>query len=123
MWPRTWRRTGNAGTQARHLHELRHHYASVLMAGGENPKVVSKRLGHKDVMVTMRVYAHLFAEAEEKTRDVLDAAWGEPGETGRETESSAASGRIPETHAENRRLCRSIHDLGQHHWMFQAENG
>lgn len=83
-----------AGLGARHMHELRHHYASVLIAGGENPKVVSKRLGHKDVMMTMRTYAHLFAEAEEQTRDVLDAAWAVPGET--EGGSSGAGGRIPE---------------------------
>ncbi|MEV6569994.1 site-specific integrase [Streptomyces sp. NPDC051577] len=81
-----------AAVEPRHWHELRHHYASVLIAGGENPKVVSKRLGHKDVMTTMRVYAHLFAEAEEQTRDVLDAAWAEPV-----TESAEAGGRIPES--------------------------
>jgi integrase len=86
-----------AGLPARHWHELRHHYASVLIAGGENPKVVSKRLGHKDVMTTMRTYAHLFAEAEEKTRDVLDLAWAEPGEEATETESPATGGRIPES--------------------------
>jgi integrase len=67
-----------AGVEPRHLHELRHHYASVLIAGRENPKVVQKRLGHKDVMTTLRIYAHLFAEAEEQTRSVLDAAWAIP---------------------------------------------
>ncbi len=86
-----------AGVEPRHWHELRHHYASVLIAGGENPKVVQKRLGHKDVMTTLRTYSHLFAEAEERTRDVLDAAWAEPGETGGEAESSGAGGRIPES--------------------------
>lgn len=86
-----------ADARPRHLHELRHHYASVLIAGGENPKVVSKRLGHKDVAFTMRTYAHLFAEAEEQTRSVLDAAWAVPGETGSEVESSEPSGRIPES--------------------------
>ncbi|MER7813866.1 site-specific integrase [Streptomyces sp. NPDC096153] len=86
-----------AKTGKRHLHDFRHHYASVLIAGGENPKVVQKRLGHKDVMTTMRVYAHLFAEAEEKTRSVLDAVWGAPGETGPTEQSSRASGRIPES--------------------------
>jgi integrase len=68
----------HAGVKERHLHELRHHYASVLIAGRENPKVVQKRLGHKDVMTTLRIYAHLFAEAEEQTRSVLDAAWAIP---------------------------------------------
>ncbi|MFJ1549496.1 tyrosine-type recombinase/integrase [Streptomyces sp. NPDC088246] len=86
-----------AGVEPRRWHELRHHYASVLIAGGENPKAVQKRLGHKDVMTTLRTYAHLFAEAEERTRDVLDAAWGVPEETGGEAESSAASGRIPKS--------------------------
>lgn len=79
-----------AGLRKRHLHEFRHHYASVLIAGGENPKVVQKRLGHADVATTLRTYSHLFAEAEEQTRNVLDAAWGAG-------ESSAASGRIPES--------------------------
>ncbi|MEU7010409.1 site-specific integrase [Streptomyces sp. NPDC046332] len=86
-----------AGVEPRHWHELRHHYASVLIAGNENPKVVQKRLGHKDVMTTLRTYAHLFAEAEEQTRDVLDAAWAEPGETAAQQESPQQGGRIPES--------------------------
>lgn len=81
-----------AGVLGRHWHELRHHYASVLIAGGENPKVVQKRMGHKDVTTTLRTYAHLFAEAEERTRSVLDAAWDEPA-----VGSSETSGRIPES--------------------------
>ena len=66
----------NAGLAPRHWHELRHHYASVLIAGGENPTVVQRRLGHQDISTTLGTYSHLFAEAEERTRDVLDAAWG-----------------------------------------------
>ncbi|MGA6873054.1 tyrosine-type recombinase/integrase [Streptomyces pratensis] len=90
-----------AGVEPRHWHELRHHYASVLIAGGENPKVVQKRLGHKDVMTTLRTYSHLFAEAEERTRDVLDAAWADPAETGVGTEFSATSGRVPESRTDS----------------------
>lgn len=86
----------HAEVEPRHWHELRHHYASVLIAGGENPKVVQLRLGHKDVMTTLRTYSHLFAAAEEKTRDVLDAAWAVPGETA-QVESSATGGRVPES--------------------------
>ncbi|KAA6211747.1 tyrosine-type recombinase/integrase [Streptomyces filamentosus] len=86
-----------ADLSKRHWHELRHHYASVLIAGGENPKVVQKRLGHKDVMTTLRTYAHLFAEAEERTRDVLDAAWADPGETASEEESPQQGGTVPES--------------------------
>ncbi|MCP9205560.1 tyrosine-type recombinase/integrase [Streptomyces sp. NEAU-Y11] len=93
-----------AKAKARHWHELRHHYASVLIAGGENPKVVQKRLGHKDVLTTLRVYSHLWAEAEEQTRTVLDGAWEKArsgllvpeGGAARE-ESPAASGTLPES--------------------------
>ena len=95
-----------AKVKPRHWHELRHHYASVLIAGGENPKVVQKRLGHKDVMTTLRTYAHLFAEAEEKTRDVLDAAWAGAEETVIGVESSTASGRIPESRRPNRTVAQ-----------------
>ncbi|MDX5570397.1 site-specific integrase [Streptomyces sp. ID05-04B] len=86
-------------------HDLRHHYASVLIAGGENPKVVSRRLGHTDVAFTMRIYAHLFAEAEEQTRSVLDAAWAEPDETGGSgSESSEPTGTNPEPAPRERAL-------------------
>ncbi|MBV7671419.1 site-specific integrase [Streptomyces halstedii] len=86
-----------ANVEPRHWHELRHHYASVLIGGGENPRVVQQRLGHKDVLTTMRTYAHLFAEAEEKTRDVLDAAWADVRKAASGAESSETSGRIPES--------------------------
>lgn len=85
-----------AGAPARHWHELRHHYASVLIGGGENPKVVQQRLGHKDVLTTLRIYSHLWAEAEEKTRSVLDEARAK-ARAARPAESSQPDGRIPES--------------------------
>ncbi|MDT0306827.1 site-specific integrase [Streptomyces sp. DSM 44917] len=96
-----------ARTVPRHWHELRHHYASVLIAGGENPRVVQERLGHKDVATTMRIYAHLWAEADSRTRDVLaDARRKARGATmeGTDRKSSASGGRIPESKAPVRAL-------------------
>ncbi|MGK5496649.1 tyrosine-type recombinase/integrase [Streptomyces sp. URMC 125] len=84
-----------AGVRARHGHELRHHYASVLIAGGENPRVVQERLGHKDVSTTMRIYAHLWAEADSRTRSVLEDARRAARE-GLAAESPQPTGRIPE---------------------------
>lgn len=86
-----------AGVAPRHWHELRHHYASVLISGGESPTVVQRRLGHRDVSTTMRTYSHLFAEAEERTRGVLDAAWSNVGQAGDDLETG---GRIPEGRGE-----------------------
>lgn len=41
------------------LHDLRHTHATILLRARENVKVVSERLGHADVTVTLRVYAHV----------------------------------------------------------------
>lgn len=41
------------------FHDLRHTYASLLIAQGENIKYIQKQLGHSSPMVTLNVYAHL----------------------------------------------------------------
>ncbi|MFI8252612.1 tyrosine-type recombinase/integrase [Streptomyces filamentosus] len=56
-----------AGTR---LHDLRHTYASALIAAGKDPKTVAIRLGDT-VGVTMSTYAHLFPEEDEDTRVVV----------------------------------------------------
>jgi integrase len=56
-------------------HDLRHAYASMLIEGGESVVVVARRLGHANPSMTLDVYSHLFADSEERTRSVVDAAW------------------------------------------------
>jgi integrase len=41
------------------LHGLRHSWASLALAAGVNPKVVSERLGHASVSFTLDVYSHV----------------------------------------------------------------
>lgn len=41
------------------LYDLRHTCATLLLASGENPKVVSERLGHSSVVMTLDVYSHV----------------------------------------------------------------
>lgn len=41
------------------LHDVRHSYATAALAAGVPVKVVSQRLGHADVGVTLKVYAHV----------------------------------------------------------------
>ena len=48
------------------LHALRHTHASMLIAGGLDVVSVSKRLGHASPNVTLRVYAHLFRQRDER---------------------------------------------------------
>ena len=41
------------------LYSLRHTCATLLLAAGVNPKIVSERLGHASPMITMTVYQHV----------------------------------------------------------------
>jgi integrase len=60
------------------MHQLRHHYASVLLAGGVDVRALSEYLGHHDPAVTLRVYAHLMPSAETRAlRAVENALAGE----------------------------------------------
>jgi len=56
-------------------HELRHHYASVLLAAGESVVAVGERLGHDDATLVLTTYGHLMADREDHTRKAVDAAW------------------------------------------------
>lgn len=40
-------------------HDLRHFYASALIAGGASVKQVQLVLGHASAVITLRIYAHL----------------------------------------------------------------
>lgn len=54
---RWWREAvARAGVPAIRLHDARHTAATVMLRAGVPVKVVSQRLGHADVAVTMRVY-------------------------------------------------------------------
>ncbi|MFN8009040.1 MAG: site-specific integrase [Terriglobia bacterium] len=61
---------GKAGLTSVRFHDLRHFFASMLIAQGESPKYVSDQLGHSSVQITFDIYGHLFpqakAEASEK---------------------------------------------------------
>jgi integrase len=48
-------------------HDLRHAYASGLIARGESVEIVSKRLGHADSSITSRIYVHVIAEPADRT--------------------------------------------------------
>ena len=47
-----------AGCPSITLRSLRHFHASVALQAGQNPVVVSKRIGHSSPKITMDVYAH-----------------------------------------------------------------
>lgn len=56
------------------FHDLRHFYASALIAANLNPKVIQARLGHATMAETMDTYGHLFPDAEDLGRAAVDQA-------------------------------------------------
>jgi integrase len=61
-----------AGLGAVRFHDLRHTFASQMLAQGETMLAVSKMLGHSTITVTERVYAHLMPDALDAAADRLD---------------------------------------------------
>jgi integrase len=56
------------------FHDLRHFYASSLIAANINPKVIQARLGHATLAETMDTCGHLFADAEDLGSRAVDEA-------------------------------------------------
>ena len=56
------------------LHDLRHFYASLLIRNGGSVKTVQARLGHKSATETLDTYGHLWPDADEQTRAILNGA-------------------------------------------------
>lgn len=55
-----------AGVKRITIHGFRHSHASNLIASGMNIVAVSKRLGHENVEITLKVYTHLLKENEDE---------------------------------------------------------
>ena len=54
------------------LHSLRHSHASWLINNGVNILAVSRRLGHKDVNTTLKIYTHLLEQTDNSMMDKLN---------------------------------------------------
>ncbi|HVL83593.1 MAG TPA: site-specific integrase [Pseudonocardia sp.] len=55
------------------FHDLRHYYASLLIASGANVKVVQARLRHASAATTLDCYGHLWPDSDESTRTAVEA--------------------------------------------------
>lgn len=54
------------------VHDLRHSFASLLINGNVNIKVISQLLGHTNVEMTWNVYSHLYPNAEKEAINYID---------------------------------------------------
>lgn len=55
------------------FHDLRHTYATLMMAAGVHPKIVSEALGHSTVAITLDIYSHVTPGLQESAAKQLDA--------------------------------------------------
>lgn len=63
-----WRSTRTDAGVSYKLHELRHYFASGLIAAGCDVVTVQRAMGHSSATTTLSTYAHLWPTAEDKTR-------------------------------------------------------
>jgi integrase len=55
------------------LHGLRHTYATLALASGINPRIVSGRLGHSTVALTLDVYSHVLPQQDRQAAEAIAA--------------------------------------------------
>jgi integrase len=54
------------------LYDLRHTHATLLLLKGFNPKIVSERLGHVSIRVTMDIYSHVLPNMQEEVTEQIE---------------------------------------------------
>jgi integrase len=54
------------------LYSLRHSCATLLLAAGVHPKIVSERLGHASIVITLDVYSHVLPSMQQTAADKLE---------------------------------------------------
>lgn len=60
-----------AGVSRIRLHDLRHTYATLMLAQGVHPKIVADALGHQSVMTTLDIYSHVDVSMQRAASDAL----------------------------------------------------
>ncbi len=63
-------------------HQMRHYFASVMLADGASIRDVAEFLGHKDAGFTLQVYTHLEQGSHERARKIMDKRMFRPRAVG-----------------------------------------
>ena len=58
--------------KALRLYDLRHTCATLLLSAGVNPKIVSERLGHASVVLTLDTYSHVLPNMQQTATDEIE---------------------------------------------------
>ena len=68
---------GQAGLKGIRLHDLRHTHATLMLKAGVHPKVVSERLGHANIGITLDTYSHVLPGLQEAADERFDRIFEE----------------------------------------------
>jgi integrase len=60
-----------AGLSRVRLYDLRHTTATLLLSAGTNPKIVSERLGHASIVLTLDTYSHVLPSMQKEATEQL----------------------------------------------------
>jgi integrase len=55
------------------FHDLRHYFASLLIASGSDVKVVQARMRHASAKTTLDTYGHPWPDSDDSTRAAIEA--------------------------------------------------
>ena len=70
--------TAEAGLPRLRIHDMRHAMATIMLGQGVHPKIVSERLGHASVNITLDTYSHVLPGLQEAAAEQLDKAFAVP---------------------------------------------
>jgi len=73
-WRLAVRAAGLVPTRDTGTHQLRHRFASLMLAGGVDIKKLSVYLGHGSAGFTLATYTHLMESADVQARKAIEAA-------------------------------------------------
>lgn len=76
-WHPAIRVAGIAPSREAGIHQLRHYYASVMLANGVDIRALAEYLGHSDPGFTLRIYCHLLPSGADRARQAVEAAFAD----------------------------------------------
>jgi integrase len=68
-----------AGVRPLSLHKVRHTHAALPLGANVHPKVLSERLGHASVGITLDTYSHVLPNLREEAARKIDALLASSG--------------------------------------------
>jgi len=109
-----------AGLKRIRFHDLRHTYASILIAQGENLKFIQSQLGHASSRMTLDRYGHLMPQVQHGAEKRLEKAFSPATSQRFLSKSLAKSGSYPQP--QERLQIDTPSEVGKEWWALEDLN-